>query len=116
MRTVTDFLFCILPSGNKEEYPDLDRELVRRGVKAEYWEYATDCRIYRIPAIDLQKLPCDKNYSEDTPAAPYLGDDNSGHSIYQMSEEALKVFEEDLPYKKGREQKWVPIVWLGRGT
>lgn len=70
--------YCILPSGNRSEFFELDCELIRRGVDASITVLASGGRIYRIPESDLGLLPFDEK-------GPYLGDDNSGHSIYKMS-------------------------------
>jgi hypothetical protein len=69
--------YCILPGGNSPEFHELDLELIRRGIKAKYCESRTETRIYCIPECDLEKLPFDKS-------GPYLGNDNSGHSIYDL--------------------------------
>lgn len=73
------YLYCILPSGNEDEFEDLDRELIKRGVDAEYRETLAEGRIYRIPGLQILKLPTDED-------GAYLGDDTSGHSIYPLGE------------------------------
>ena len=74
---MTTDLYCILPSGNADEFPQLDSELIRRGVAAKYCESRHGSRIYWIPNSELGKLPVDDK-------GAYLGDDNSGHSIYPL--------------------------------
>ncbi len=68
--------YCILPGGNASEFPGLDSEIIGRGVVADYSELASGGRIYRIRK-GLRKLPRDEK-------GHYLGDDNSGHSVYNM--------------------------------
>lgn len=77
--------YCILPSGNSSEFPELDAELMRRGVTADYSSMSGGGRIYRIRR-GMRKLPRDDK-------GPYLGNDNSGHSIYAMVE--IETFRTD---------------------
>lgn len=72
-----EFYYCILPGGNQPEFFELDCELIRRGVDARFSTLRGDGRLYCIPESDLGKLPVDEK-------GPYLGDDNSGHSIYKL--------------------------------
>lgn len=81
---MSDFQYCILPSGNAREFPELDAELQVRQVRSDYWELKNGGRIYRIHPGDLAKLPQDEQ-------GPYLGTDNSGHSIYSMPDPAYNV-------------------------
>lgn len=74
-----EYLYCILPAGNKDEFLELDCELIRRSVDAHISMLAAGGRLYRIPVSDLDKMPQDEK-------GPYLGDDNSGHSIYKLKE------------------------------
>jgi hypothetical protein len=83
MKTFSEkYLYCILPSGNVEEFGCLDGELVKREVAAQYCGFKRRIiggggRIYRVPKTDLHKLPKDGD-------SPYLGNDESGHSMYEM--------------------------------
>lgn len=70
-------MYCILPGGNQAEFLDLDIELSKRKVAAKYCETRVGTRIYWIPADELSKLAHDER-------GPYLGDDDSGHSIYPL--------------------------------
>jgi len=72
-----DFQYCILPSGNESEFPELDAELQERQVHSDFWQLKNGGRIYRIHPSGLTKLPYDEK-------GPYLGTNNSGHSIYSM--------------------------------
>jgi hypothetical protein len=74
-----EYHYCILPSGNREEFFELDLELIRRGTDSSISMLETGGRIYRIPDTDLSKLPTDDK-------GPYLGNDNSGHSIYKLDD------------------------------
>ena len=98
-RYIYGYRFCILPEGNRSEFIELDNELLLRKVRASYWEFGGG-RIYRISVKELYKLP---GYpaADGRVAAPYLGDDDSGHSIYKMSQQGLDSF--------GKKQKWVDI-------
>jgi hypothetical protein len=69
--------YCILPDGNATEFPKLDAELVRRRIAAQYVPMRAGGRIYRIPKRQLTKLPKDAR-------GRYLGDDESGHTIYSL--------------------------------
>lgn len=73
------YYYCQLPSLNRGEFQELDEELKRRNIKVEIKELVTGGRIYRIREEELYLLPTDEK-------GPYLGDDNSGHSIYRMPE------------------------------
>lgn len=74
--------YCILPSGNATEFPRLDSELKRRGVKASFAPLPNGGRLYRIPGAEQRKLPRDAG-------GRYLGDDNSGRSIYPLTGAAI---------------------------
>ena len=87
-----DYMYCILPSGNAPEFPMLDAELVARRVHAWYRTMRGGGRIYRIDACDIPKLPYDAQAQEH-----YLGDDKSGHRIYQLSD-VDDAFEFDAPW------------------
>lgn len=54
---MSDFLYCYLPEGNRELFPDLDYEMVVRGVRAQSTVPKFGGREYRIPKQDLPKLP-----------------------------------------------------------
>lgn len=69
--------YCILPGGNSDEFLELDSELINRKISAQYSNLIGNGRLYYIPEQDLDKLPFDEK-------GPYLGNDNSGHSIYLM--------------------------------
>lgn len=71
--------YCILPSGNKDEFLELDCELIRRRVDAHISMLTAGGRLYRIPESDLNKMPLDEK-------GPYLGDEESGHSIYKLKD------------------------------
>lgn len=72
-----EYLYCILPGGNSEEFSELDQELCNREVRSDFWALNNGGRIYRISTEEVDKLPADKK-------GPYLGTSNSGHSIYKM--------------------------------
>lgn len=74
---MTQYLYCILPSGNSDEFKELDDELVKREITSDYWGLLSGGRIYRISEDQLPKLPSDNK-------GPYLGTEYSGHSIYKM--------------------------------
>jgi len=82
-----EYLYRQLPSGNQDDYPELDAELLRRGVNASFLATAGGGRIYRIPTEDLGKLP-----HED--GEPYLGDDRSGYSLYPARHNFVKYAQE----------------------
>lgn len=73
------WLYCFLPSANSDEFPDIDRELREREVVAQAAEVRNGGggggRVYRVHRSCLGKLPQDED-------GPYLGDDESGHSLY----------------------------------
>lgn len=77
--------YCILPGGNSSEFSELDLELICRKIKAKYCESQTGTRIYCIHECDLEKLPFDES-------GPYMGSDDSGHSIYDLPQiEELRI-------------------------
>ena len=88
------YKYCILPGGNAREFPQLDKELMKRRVKAEICRLIQGGRIYRIPVSQLGRLPKDEK-------GPYLGDDERGHSIYRC-EDDYGDFREGRP--------WLPIT------
>lgn len=76
---------CILPGGNQSEFPELEEELKRRGINYEIVTLRTSGAIFLIKEDQLTKLPHDAK-------GPYLGDDDSGHSIYPMTREDVESF------------------------
>jgi hypothetical protein len=83
--------YCILPSGNQHEFPQLDAELLKRGVKASISDMSAGGRIYRFE--DLAGLPSDEK-------GPYLGDDESGHSLYPLKDaEAIREELSGAPWR-----------------
>lgn len=72
-------LGCIIPVGNAAEFPKLDAEMQRRGINPLVREHEIGGRTYIILDRDIPKLPTDEK-------GPYLGDDNSGHSIYPIDD------------------------------
>ena len=86
------FKYCILSGGNSFEFPELENELKRRDIRASYCTLKANGRIFAIPAEDFRKLPRDKK-------GPYLGDDDSGHSIYSLDiEHCRKVWPDMGPW------------------
>lgn len=69
-------VFCILPSGNAFDFPEIDRRLKALGVKAQAATTKAGGRIYRIPADYIQRLPTDDG-GHFLPCA-----DDEGYSIY----------------------------------
>jgi hypothetical protein len=70
------WLYCYLYPLNAGEFPGLDAEIRKRGVAAEFAEHKSGGRTYRVSGDSLDKLPKDEK-------GPYLGDDNSGHGLYE---------------------------------
>jgi hypothetical protein len=97
--------YCILPGGNAEEFPELDAELKRRGIKATFTPIRGG-RIYRIDRNYVPKLPVDRWKRGDDKGTndPYLGDDHSGHSIYYIPKAGLAQLLRVKPHGE-------PIVW-----
>lgn len=61
--------------GSDEEAIEMDNELRRRNIRAEYFEgKGKGVRGYRLPAEDISKLPVDEQ-------GPYFGNDDSGTSL-----------------------------------
>lgn len=79
------FYGCILPSGNAGEFSKLDDELIKRGIAFGVANMPNGGRIYKIPEDQLHKLPQDEQ-------GPYLGDDDSGHTIYPIDGELVKTW------------------------
>lgn len=77
--------YCVLPSGNSDEFHDIDLELTRRKINANILLMKSGGRIYEIPKPEIKKLPKDSH-------GFYLGDDNSGHSIYTLSESEYNTY------------------------
>lgn len=74
--------FCLLPGGNMAEFPKIERELKARKVKSCYLPFKTGGRVYCIKRGHRKGLPKDEK-------GPYLGDDNSGHSMYHQTPQML---------------------------
>jgi hypothetical protein len=85
----SQYRYCILPGGNSPEFPDLDAELNDRGIKASVSALKNGGRLYRIPKVDVSKLPSDEK-------GHYLGDEDSGHTISLLSDAAMELFREEL--------------------
>lgn len=75
--TIDKYLYCILPSGNSKNFPELDAELFRRKIEAKIGILRQGGRIYCIPEKEVSKLPIDEK-------GHYLGDDIAGHTIYPL--------------------------------
>jgi hypothetical protein len=75
-----DFYYCLLTDGNKEEFAELEAEMVRRKVDVQYRLFPGG-RVYRFPGTNLKKMPYDRSAKER-----YFGDANSGHAIYPMKD------------------------------
>lgn len=69
---------CVLPSGNRGEFRILESELIRRDVRYVLVPLRAGGCAFLIEQEDLHKLPKDEK-------GPYLGDENSGHSVYGLS-------------------------------
>lgn len=77
---VYEYLYCILPGGNAEEFPELAAEMAKRGIAAEWLALDGDGRVFRVSRADFAKLPVDPENKE-----PYFGDDESGHGLHHIS-------------------------------
>ena len=78
--------YCLLPGGNANEIPVLIKELKSRQIEFQvFFELRDNFSgfLFQIPNTELSKLPSDKK-------GPYLGDDESGHSIYNLDIETVK--------------------------
>ena len=73
------YQYCSLPSGNASEFPELDDEIIQRGIVAHFSAFESGGRMYRIAEEEMTKLPHDER-------GPYLGTDNSGHSMYPIAD------------------------------
>jgi hypothetical protein len=74
------YRYCYLPSGNSYEFPELEDEMLRRGIELEYsYLHHGGGRVYRLKETDLDKLPIDKE-------GPFFGDSDSGHSLTKNGE------------------------------
>ena len=67
------------------EFSRLDAELADRRIAAAYALTTANGRLYRIARHDVSRLPWDDN-------GPYLGDDDSGHSVYPLSDTVVAWF------------------------
>jgi len=90
-----EFYYVYLPEGNRPEFPELDEELIRREIPAEFAEAKGGGRVYRIPDTHYTKLPYDKDAKEH-----YLGDDSSGYHIYKDRTEMQVFFGRKKPVWK----------------
>ena len=96
-RNEMNYKYCILSSGNADEFPKLDKEMKKRRVKCDYLNLNSGGRIYRIAEIEFQKLPRDRS-------GYYFGDDKSGHSMYNLPD--IKNIQKEWA---GKNLKWKNI-------
>jgi len=77
--------YCLMPSGNEDEFPELAACAQRFGATLEYVALTAGGRLYRIPASERKLWPRDNR-------GHYLGDNDSGHSFYTLSDNAIFYF------------------------
>lgn len=87
-----EYLYRLLPSGNANEFPAMDANIVERGITAWYSEdkfidpTRGSGRYYRILKSDESKLKWDEDFKEY-----YLPvKEDSGHSLYPSDDEYVK--------------------------
>ncbi|MFW9871581.1 MAG: hypothetical protein ACFFG0_00600 [Candidatus Thorarchaeota archaeon] len=73
---------CILPGGNFNSFQKWDSEMMQRGIRLTIHQLKTGGRIYLINDEDIEKLPEDEH-------GHYFGDAESGHSIYEITQEMV---------------------------
>lgn len=73
----------ILPGGNSKDFPRHERELKKRKIKFGVINLPSDGRIYMFRESELSKLPHDEK-------GPYFGDDDSGHTIYEITDDIIE--------------------------
>ena len=71
------YLGVLLPNGNVNELPELNKEMARRSITPIIKWTKAGGFFYLIPEDQVHLLPKDKR-------GHYLGDDNSGHTIYPI--------------------------------
>jgi hypothetical protein len=79
------YQYKILPSGNANQFPEIEAEILKRGVRLEYVRTKAGGTFYRWPQEDNRLLPRDEN-------GPYFGDDNSG---WPLGDYSADLIEED---------------------
>lgn len=89
-----DYLYRIVVN-EPARWPELDREIVRRGAKIDRCHNGGRVCIYRVPLDELPKLP---TYNGEA----YLGNDDSGFSLYPMDDVEA--------YKEGKFCAWEPVT------
>jgi hypothetical protein len=78
----------ILCGGNSSDFPWLDAELKKRGIKPVIHDLRVGGRIYLFKDEDISKLPTDE-------AGPYLGNNDHGFSIYTITPEMIEDLKKD---------------------
>lgn len=107
--TSAGFRYVILPALNAHEFPELEEEMRRRGVRCEFSALADGGRVYRVSAEDLALLPHDED-------GPYFGDADSGHSLNALPDE---IWERTRRDRRGLD--WVSVqdaapAWRARSS
>lgn len=72
----SSYLYCIVVS-SPTHWAEKDKEILRRGALIDRCHNGLRTCIYRVPASEMSKLP---SYEGES----YLGDDDSGHSLYPL--------------------------------
>lgn len=87
---IPKYHYCLLPSGNSSEFPQIELRLKRLNIGADYSSGPAGGRCYRVPSDKIKRLPKDKG-------EPYLPvDDDRGHAMYPLSHEAISIWIKDF--------------------
>lgn len=91
--------YKIFPSGNADQFPEIEAEMRKRGIHLEYVRTEAGGTLYRWPQDDTKLLPSDEN-------GPYFGDENFGWSIGNYPADLIE--EDRKAWCNGR--NWQPII------
>jgi len=100
------YWYCLLPGGNRDDFPLINKQLRKLGIKAQYAVLTSNGRLYRIPNTEIHKLPKEsiklwKEYVQDKSTHRAITSDaesgipqeylpiepDSGHAIYRFNDE-----------------------------
>lgn len=77
------YQYRLLPGGNSDEFPSIISFLLDRGVNLEESKFPSSGIMFRWPVEDTSLMPSEEG-------EPYFGDEESGYSIFNISDETAE--------------------------